>query len=463
MGDVRSVQMWMGEEGQSKERLNVKYLLIYLSFLQDAGHRICYCDISIPCISSVGNIMLTTIIYRSHICDNVSVKSLESMVAEANVKNSLAEVSGILLFNGTHFFQLLEGPEEKVQEIYRHICGDSRHHNLVELLSDHGPTRRFGKIGMELFDLREYDRDEVLQIVLDKGTTKYQLTYDDRALHFFRTFVEATEKENYYEIPAPESWDFVTDGTAFYPEVPLAQAECSFAFQPVIDPFAKEIVSFEALLRTACGGSPEVYFDGLSRENIYTADLHSKRVAFAMAGRLCLRGCTLSINLLPMTLVNVPGAVEFLLDEIKANGLISEQIIVEFTESEAISRIDEFTDSIRKLKSAGIRVAIDHFGAGFAGLLLLAQFQPDRIKINRQLVKDIHKHGPRQAIVQAIIKCCNSLEIAVSAVGIERPEEWMWLESAGISHFQGNLFASPCLGGIPAIAWPEKKSSWDIL
>ncbi|WP_142888663.1 EAL domain-containing protein, partial [Klebsiella pneumoniae] len=82
------------------------------------------------------------------------------------------------------------------------------------------------------------------------------------------------------------------------------------------------------------------------------------------------------------------------------------QIIVEFTESEAISRIDEFTDSVRKLKSAGIRVAIDHFGAGFAGLLLLAQFQPDRIKINRQLVKDIHKHGPKQAIVQAIIKCC---------------------------------------------------------
>lgn len=405
--------------------------------------------------------MLTTIIYRSHICDNVSFKSLESMVAAASENNNRVNVSGILLFNGTHFFQLLEGSEENVQEIYQHICQDTRHHNLVELLCDHGPTRRFGKIGMELFDLREHDRDDVLQIVLDKGTTKYQLTYDDRALHFFRTFVEATEKENYYEIPAAESWDFIEDGTTAYPETPFVQAECSFAFQPVIDPFAKEIVSFEALLRTASGESPAAYFDGLSREDIYTADLHSKRVAFAMAGRLGLHGRTLSINLLPMTLVNVPNAVEFLLAEIKANDLIAEQIIVEFTESEAISRIDEFTDSVRKLKSAGIRVAIDHFGGGFAGLLLLAQFQPDRIKINRQLVKDIYKHGPRQAIVQAIIKCCNSLEIAVSAVGIERAEEWRWLESAGITHFQGNLFASPCLEGIPAVAWPEKKSSWD--
>ena len=364
--------------------------------------------------------MLTTIIYRSHICDNVSIKSLDSMVAEANVKNGQEDVSGILLFNGTHFFQLLEGPEEKVEGIYRRICTDPRHHNLVELLRDHGPTRRFGKIGMELFDLREYDRDEVLQVVLDKGTTKYQLTYDDRALHFFRTFVEATEKENYYEIPAAESWDFVTEGEASYPDTPLARAECSFAFQPVIDPFAKEIVSVEALLRTPSGESPAVYFDGLSREEMYSTDLLSKRIAFAMAGRLRLHGRTLSINLLPMTLVNISGAVEFLLAEIESNGLIPEQIIVEFTESEAISRIDEFTDSVRKLKSAGIRVAIDHFGAGFAGLLLLAQFQPDRIKINRQLVKDIHKHGPKQAIVQAIIKCCNSLEIAISAVSISR-------------------------------------------
>lgn len=65
---------------------------------------------------------------------------------------------------------------------------------MVELLSDHGPSRRFGNVGMELFDLRQYDTDEVLQQVLDKGTTRYQLTYNDRALQFFRTFVEATEK-----------------------------------------------------------------------------------------------------------------------------------------------------------------------------------------------------------------------------------------------------------------------------
>lgn len=107
--------------------------------------------------------------------------------------------------------------------------------------------------------------------------------------------------------------------------------------------------------------------------------------------------------------------------------------MVEFTESEAISRFEEFTSAVRQLKSAGISVAIDHFGAGFAGLQLLAQFQPDRIKINRDLIANVHKSGPRQAIIQSIIKCCASTEILFCAVGVELAEEWMWLESAGIS------------------------------
>lgn len=85
-----------------------------------------------------------------------------------------------------------------------------------------------------------------------------------------------------------------------------------------------------------------------------------------MAHALELGDKMISINLLPMTLVNEPDAVSFLLNEIKANALVPEQIIVEFTESEVISRFDEFAEAIKSLKAAGISVAIDHFGAGFA-------------------------------------------------------------------------------------------------
>ena len=406
--------------------------------------------------------MLTTIIYRSHICEDVPVKALEEMVAAANRKNRHSDVTGILLFNGTHFFQLLEGPVDNVTAIYQHICRDPRHHNVVELMCDHGPFRRFGNVGMELFDLRQFDTDEVLQQVLDKGTTKYRLTYNDRALQFFRTFVDATEKANYFELPPANSWEFIPEETPLsaQSEVVAKGADCSFAFQPIVDPFMQQIVSWEALIRTPEGDSPAAYFQTLPQDALYEADLKSKQVALSMASALGLHTQTLSLNLLPMTLVNVPNAVDFLLTVIEANGFVPEQIVVEFTESEAISRFDEFTYSVNQLKSAGISVTIDHFGAGFAGLQLLAQFQPDRIKINRDLIANVHKSGPRQAIVQAIIKCCASLEIQFCAVGVERAEEWMWLESAGISQFQGHLFASPRLGGIPAVAWPEKKNDF---
>ena len=403
--------------------------------------------------------MLSTIIYRSHIAGHVPVKSLGELAVKANKINESSNITGILLFNGTHFFQVLEGPEQAVKAVYNRICQDQRHHNLVELMRDYAPSRRFGNVGMELFDLRQHDKETVLEAVLAKCTSRYQLAYSDRVLQFLRTFVEAREKENYFEIPAASSWTFIPD------ESPRRDGETaltgsddvSFAFQPIVDPLACEIVSLEALLRGPQGELPLDYFSRLSRDQIYLTDLQSKKTAFAQAKQLGIEGLTLSINLLPMSLVEVPGAVQFLLDEIAAQDLVPEQIMVEFTENEVISRLDEFEIAIKQLKAAGISLALDDFGAGFAGLSLLTRIQPDKIKIDRNIISNVHKSGPKQAIIHAILKCCSSLEISVIAEGIEQPEEWMWLEAAGISQFQGYLFSTPKLNGIAAVAWPELK------
>lgn len=106
--------------------------------------------------------------------------------------------------------------------------------------------------------MRHFDRDEVLQQILNKGTTRYQLAYNDRPLQFFRTFVEATEKANYFELPPADTWDFVREETRLsaQPEVVAKGAGCSFAFQPIVDPFMQQVVSREALLRTPSGDSP---------------------------------------------------------------------------------------------------------------------------------------------------------------------------------------------------------------
>lgn len=401
--------------------------------------------------------MLSTIIYRSHITDHVPLDTLADLARKANKINRSSSVTGILLFNGTHFFQLLEGPEAAVKAVYSRICRDPRHHNLVELLRDYAPSRRFGHVGMELFDLRQHDKARVLEAVLEKCTSKFQMIYTDRALQFLRTFVEAREKENYFEIPAASNWQFIRDESEQRAgDVSLVAAdEITFAFQPIVDPLACEIVSLEALLRGPRGESPLDYFARLPREELYQLDLRSKKNAFAQAKQLGIEGMTLSINLLPMTLVTVPDAVPYLLNEIAAHGLVPEQVMVEFTENEIISQPEAFEAAIRQLKAAGISLALDDFGAGFAGLSLLTRIQPDKIKIDRAIISDVHKSGPKQAIIHAILKCCASLEIGVIAEGIEQPEEWMWLEAAGVTQFQGFLFSKPELNGIGAVAWPE--------
>lgn len=406
--------------------------------------------------------MLLTLVYRSHISESVRPASLDDMVSRANVKNEISGITGILLFDGTHFFQLLEGPEEAVDAIYQTICRDQRHNNVVILMRDYAPSRRFGNVGMEIFDLRHHHEDVVLQAVLDKGTSKYRLTYEDRALQFLCTFVQAREKENYLEILPASTWSFIadeplkTEAGLLFPEM----QDYSFTFQPIVDPLSREIISWEANLCGPGGRSPMEYFSTLSRTTIYEADLKSKKLAFALAQKMGISDNTLSIKLLPMTLSRLPDAVDFLVEEITAHGLVPEQIVVAITENGVVTREESFTRALKQLKASGMRLAIDDFGAGSAGLLLLTQCQPDKIMIDREMICDIHTSGSKQAVVQAIIRFCSALEISVIATGVEKPEEWMWLDAAGVCNFQGALFAAPRLNGAPVVTWPEVKSEY---
>lgn len=402
---------------------------------------------------ATGQSMLTTLIYRSRLHELVPFQEIEAMVATANLRNKLENVTGILLFNGLHFFQLLEGPEDRLRSIYKEICSDIRHYNVVELLCDYAPARRFGKFGMELFDLRKHAQTDVLQTILDKGTSIHQLSYNDRALEFLKTFVLATETSEYYEIPSTESWSFLAeDNSAHDAQLPL-NTSSTFRLHPVVDPLARTVVSLE--LRKKFDEN-DIYTAPMHSTNIYQKNLADIKTALAMASAFQSYKRLVAVSLKPMTLVRVANSVDFLLKEIAVNKLVPEQVVVQFNEREAITQFDEFASAVKKLKATGIKIAIDNFGAGFAGLQLLAKFQPDWIKINRDLICQVHKSGPRQAIIHAIIQCCSSLEIRISADDIEVAEEWMWLESAGIEYFQGPLFLSCDTQKIQCIAWPEK-------
>jgi EAL domain-containing protein (putative c-di-GMP-specific phosphodiesterase class I) len=401
--------------------------------------------------------VLTTLIYRSQL--NTSCKSigLEAIIEKAKRRNSELGITGILLFNGVDFLQILEGAEESVILLFHKIREDKRHQGVVELMRDYGPRRRFDNVGMILFDLRVDTPRSVLERVLRYSKLDSYLTSDDRVFKFIQTYITRPKPQTVKgTLFSSGDWQLEAEQAPFDKSLPLQPNQpCQFAFQPIVEPSEGKITSIEALIRGNDGGSPEQFFQAISSEDIYKIDLETKAWAFSLAEKIGIGDHKIAINLLPMSLVNVPNAVEFLVDQIGKYHLLPEQVVIEVTENEIISGFHQFHSAIKQLRAAGIGLAIDDFGSGYAGLSLLTRFQPDKLKIDREIISNIHLSGPKQAIVKSIVSCCTDLEITLVAEGIEKLEEWYWLESAGIKRFQGFLFARPQLNGVGQIHWPR--------
>jgi EAL domain-containing protein (putative c-di-GMP-specific phosphodiesterase class I) len=133
-----------------------------------------------------------------------------------------------------------------------------------------------------------------------------------------------------------------------------------------------------------------------------------------------------------------------------------ERIIVEATEVDLIGDPAHFAGVLNQYRRAGIRFAIDDFGAGYSGLSLLAEFQPDMVKLDMRLVRNIHSHGPRQSIVRAIHQVCLDLGMDLVAEGVETVEEFRWFAGLGVQLFQGYLFGQPLFEGVPEFVIPDR-------
>lgn len=135
----------------------------------------------------------------------------------------------------------------------------------------------------------------------------------------------------------------------------------------------------------------------------------------------------------------------------EAAGFPLDQIIFEVTEGQQILEPEKLLAIFRYYRGRGSATAIDDFGAGYAGLTLLANFQPNLIKIDIMLVRDIDKDQVKQAVVKGIILTKQLLGIQIIAEGVETAEEIKWFMSHGIFLMQGFYFARPGFESLPEI------------
>ncbi len=231
--------------------------------------------------------------------------------------------------------------------------------------------------------------------------------------------------------------------------------EFSYAFQPIVDVVSREVYSYEALIR---GRTNEPAFRVLERvppHAKYQFDEDSRAAALALAVRLGLN-CHLNLNFLPQGLYATDTSVASTLTAAARHALPIDRVILEVTEGEFVADYAHLGQRLNEFRSMGLKLAIDDFGAGYSGLNMLADFQPDQIKIDMNLVRGIESSGPRQAIVRAVVQVCGDLGIDVIAEGVETLAEYDCFVEHGVRLFQGYLFARPGFESLPRAHFPAR-------
>ncbi|GGU77887.1 diguanylate phosphodiesterase [Pseudomonas laurentiana] len=228
----------------------------------------------------------------------------------------------------------------------------------------------------------------------------------------------------------------------------------SMAFQPIIDIRNHSVFAYEALVRGLDGSGAATILGNVNEENRYAFDQACRVKAVELAAKLQMP-CFVSINFLPNAVYKAETCIRATLNAARRFGFPTERLIFEITENEELVDKEHLKSIIREYKLQGFKTAIDDFGAGYSGLNLLAEFQPDIIKLDMSLVRRICTDPVRQAIVKGILGVCQALNINVIAEGVETTAELQQLLALGINLYQGYLFARPEFETLPNVNWPD--------
>ncbi|AWM91930.1 diguanylate phosphodiesterase [Pseudomonas sp. 31-12] len=229
----------------------------------------------------------------------------------------------------------------------------------------------------------------------------------------------------------------------------------TFAYQPIVDVRDQSIFAHEALVRGLNGEGALSVLEKVNDQNRYEFDQLCRVRAISTAAQL---GMTqhLSINFLPKAVYRPELCIRSTLEAARVNNFPLDRLIFETVESEYVDNNHHLTNILSKYRKFGFKTAIDDFGAGYSGLNLLADFQPDFIKLDLALVRNIHLDSARQAIVRGIVTMCADLDVKIIAEGIENSEERNFLAGCGIFLMQGFWFAKPAFKSMASIdpsAW----------
>jgi diguanylate cyclase (GGDEF)-like protein len=244
----------------------------------------------------------------------------------------------------------------------------------------------------------------------------------------------------------------------------LAAGEFHVVYQPKVNIASGRIHSVEALLRwthPTRGPISPAEFIPLAEENgqILAIGLWVLRTACADAARWQRAGHAVSVavNLSPVQFKD-PDLVRAVFGILAQTPLAAGLLELEITEGAVLANTEATIATLEAFRDGGVRIALDDFGTGYSSLSYLTRMPIGNLKIDRSFVANLDVGGESHAIVRAIVAMANSLDIEVTAEGVETLAQAQSLKAMDCDTLQGFYFSRPVPApDIPALlarCWP---------
>ncbi|MFQ3621839.1 MAG: EAL domain-containing protein [Spirochaetales bacterium] len=220
-------------------------------------------------------------------------------------------------------------------------------------------------------------------------------------------------------------------------------------FQPIVNWATKEIVAYECLNRGVReDGSlmpPQVMFESARKtEMLFNLDRQCRQQSLREAKHKNIdKG--LFINFSPSSIYNPEFCLADTVEWAQKLQYDFSKVVFEVVESDRIDDPQHLKTIIEYYLKMGFKVALDDVGSGYATLNLLAELRPHIIKINMELIRNVHKDSAKRTIVKSLVLIAREIQAKTLAEGVETKEELEVIQDLGIDLVQGYLFGKPAV------------------
>ncbi len=218
-------------------------------------------------------------------------------------------------------------------------------------------------------------------------------------------------------------------------------------YQPIIELSSGRVIAHEALIRgryhDGTDINPGVLFgQAKTTDLLFNLDKMCREVIIKDAADQKLEG-KLFINFIPTSIYNPEHCLKTTLNAINTHNFNAEQVAFEVVETERIKNYDHLNTILDYYKEKGFMRVLDDVGSGYMDLETIKRLQPDIIKIDQTIIKDIHKHKSQQDKLNKYVDYCHKYNIKVLAEGVETKAEYDYVKALGLAYAQGYYIARP--------------------